>query len=83
MSLAKEKIIIPCPGCNKDIEITYYDVYTRKTAQCRRCKSSYKFNSRFTSKLQSSIRDFERAQEKFQDAFQDVISNADIDLKKK
>ena len=78
-SLEREKTEIPCPSCGRSIELTYRDLAgSKREAQCRRCKSSYKFNSSDQSRFRSAIRDFERSQEKFGDMMQKVISNADI-----
>ena len=78
-NLEREKTEIPCPSCGRSIELTYRDLaVSKREAQCRRCKSSYKFNSSDQSRFRSAIRDFERSQEKFGDMMQKVISNADI-----
>ena len=78
-SLEREKTEIPCPSCGRSIELTYRDLAgSKREAQCRRCKSSYKFNSSDQSRFRSAIRDFQRSQEKFGDMMQKVISNADI-----
>tara|TARA_B100001013_G_C24449173_1_gene378862 strand:+ start:88 stop:342 length:255 start_codon:yes stop_codon:yes gene_type:complete len=78
-NLEREKTEIPCPSCGRSIELTYRDLAgSKREAQCRRCKSSYKFNSSDQSRFRSAIRDFERSQEKFGDMMQKVISNADI-----
>ena len=79
--LEKEKTSLPCPKCNRDIEITYYDMFSRREAKCRRCGSMYKFNSIDANNLRSKIRDFERAQEKFGEAVQKIMKGADIILK--
>ena len=79
MSLEREKTEIPCPSCNRDIELTYRDLSgSKREVKCRRCKSSYKFNSSDQSKFRSAIRDFERSQKKFGEMLQRVIKNADI-----
>ena len=78
-NLEREKTEIPCPSCGRSIELTYRDLAgSKREAQCRRCKSSYKFNSSDQSRFRSAIRDFERSQEKFGNMMQKVISNADI-----
>ena len=78
-NLEREKTEIPCPSCGRSIELTYGDLAgIKREAKCRRCKSSYKFNSSGQSRFRSAIRDFERSQEKFGDMMQKVISNADI-----
>jgi len=78
-NLEREKTEIPCPSCGRSIELTYRDLAgSKREAQCRRCKSSYKFNSSDQNRFRSAIRDFERSQEKFGDMMQKVISNADI-----
>ena len=78
-NLEREKTEIPCPSCGRSIELTYRDLAgSKREAQCRRCKSSYKFNSSDQSRFRSAIRDYERSQEKFGDMMQKVISNADI-----
>ena len=78
-NLEREKTEIPCPSCGRSIELTYRDLAgSKREAQCRRCKSSYKFNSSDQSRFRSAMRDFERSQEKFGDMMQKVISNADI-----
>ena len=78
-NLEREKTEIPCPSCGRSIELTYRDLAgSKREAQCRRCKSSYKFNSSDQSRFRSAIRDFERSQKKFGDMMQKVISNANI-----
>ncbi len=80
--LEKEKTNLPCPSCRKDIEISYYDMFSRKEAKCRRCGSLYKFNSSDASNLRNRIRDLEKAQVKFGEAIQDIVKGADITIKK-
>ena len=78
-NLEREKTAISCPSCSRKIELTYRDLAgSKKEAQCRRCKSSYKFNSSDQRRFRSAIRDFEKSQKKFGDMMQKVISNADI-----
>ena len=82
-NLEREKTEIPCPSCGRSIELTYRDLAgSKKEVQCRRCKSSYKFNSSNQSRFRSAIRDFERSQEKFGDTKQKVIANADVVVKR-
>ena len=82
-NLEREKTEIPCPSCSKSIQLTYRDLAgSKREAQCRRCKSSYKFNSSDQSRFRSAIRDFERSQEKFGDTMQKVIANADVLIKR-
>ena len=82
-NLEREKTEIPCPSCGRKIELTYRDLAgSKREAQCRRCKSSYKFNSSDQSRFRSAIRDFERSQEKFGDTMQKVIANADVVVKR-
>ena len=82
-NLEREKTEIPCPSCGKSIELIYKDLAgSKREAQCRRCKSSYKFNSSDQSRFKSAIRDFERSQEKFGDTMQKVIANADVLIKR-
>ncbi len=80
--LEKQKTTLPCPKCSKDIELSYYDMISRKQAKCRRCSSLYKFNSSDASNLRSKIRDLEKAQEKFSEAIQKIVKSADITIKK-
>jgi hypothetical protein len=79
--IAKQTTELPCPKCNRAIEISFYDMMSRREAKCRRCYSKYKFKSSPASNLRSKIRDMERAQEKFQEAVQDLIESADMELK--
>ena len=82
-NLEREKTEIPCPSCGRSIELTYRDLAgSKREVQCRRCKSSYKFNSSDQSRFRSAIRDFERSQEKFGDTMQKVIANADVIVKR-
>lgn len=81
IKLEKEKTILPCPKCKRDIELTYYDMYSRREAKCRRCGSFYKFGSSEASNLRSRIRDVGRAQEKFADAMEKIKEKAEITIK--
>ena len=80
--LEKQKTTLPCPKCSKDIELSYYDMFSRKEAKCRRCGSLYKFNSSDASNLRSRIRDYEKAQDKFGEEIQKIVKGADITIKK-
>ena len=80
-NLAKEEMELPCPKCGRDIEVSYYTMYSRKEAKCSRCKSMYKFNSSDASNLNSCIRNFETAQDKFGKAIQRIIKGADREIK--
>ena len=79
--IEKQTTELPCPKCNRAIEVSFYEMMSRKEAKCRRCSSKYKFKSGPASTLRSKIRDMERAQEKFQKAVQDLVESADMELK--
>ena len=60
-NIEKQKISLPCPkGCSRAIEISYYDICSRREAKCSRCGSKYKFGSSEASNLKSAIRDVQR-----------------------
>ena len=60
-NIEKRKISLPCPkGCSRAIEISYYDICSRKEAKCGRCGSKYKFGSSEASNLKSAIRDVQQ-----------------------
>lgn len=80
--LEKEKTTLPCPNCKRDIEVTYYDMYSRREAKCRRCGSFYKFGSSEASNLRSRIQDVERSQEKFAEAIMKIMEKAEITIKR-
>jgi DNA-directed RNA polymerase subunit RPC12/RpoP len=79
--LEKQTTELPCPKCNRAIEVSFYEMMSRREAKCRRCSSKYKFKSSPASRLRSKIRDLERAQEKFQEAVQEVVESADMEVK--
>ena len=82
-NLEREKTEIPCPSCGRSIELTYRDLAgSKREAKCRRCKSSYKFNSSDQSRFRSAMRDFERSQKKFGETMQKVIASADVLVKR-
>ena len=83
MSLEREKREIPCPSCGRDIEVVYRDLAgSKREAKCRRCGSSYQFNSSDQSRFRLAMRDFERSQNKFGKPMQNVIANADVLVKR-
>jgi len=60
-NIEKQKIPLPCPnGCSKAIEISYYEICSKREAKCGRCGSKYKFGSSEASNLKSAIRDVQR-----------------------
>ena len=60
-NIEKQRISLPCPkGCSRAIEISYYDICSRREAKCSRCGSKYKFGSSESSNLKSAIRDVQR-----------------------
>ena len=60
-NIEKQKTSLPCPkGCRRPIEISYYEICSRREAKCRRCGSKYKFGSSEVSNLRSAIRDVQR-----------------------
>jgi transposase-like protein len=81
-NMDREKTIIPCPGCKKEMEVTYSDIYSRHEAKCRRCGSSMKFNYSATAQFKSILSELGRAQEKVGKAMQKVIETAELTIKK-
>ena len=54
--IEKQKLSLPClKGCSRDIEVTYYDICSRREAKCSRCGSKYKFGSSEASSLKSAM----------------------------
>lgn len=82
LSIEKQKTTVPCPGCKKDIEVTYYEMYMRKEAKCRRCSSSYKFGSNEVSNLRLRMRELDKAQDKLADAVKLMVDKATATVKK-
>jgi hypothetical protein len=79
--IEKQTTELPCPKCNRAIEVTFYEMMNRREAKCRRCSSMYKFKSGSVSTLRSKIRDMERAHENFQKAIQELVKSADMEVK--
>jgi|TARA_B110000238_G_scaffold193188_1_gene229342 hypothetical protein len=94
--LEKTKIELPCPkGCSSKIQITYYDICSRKEAKCSRCGSKYKFGSseasnlrsamnyvdRITNDIESKSKELERKIKDFQKANERLLKSPDIELK--
>ncbi|MCB9057815.1 MAG: hypothetical protein H6627_04570 [Calditrichae bacterium] len=82
-SFDKETMDFPCPGCKKEIEATYYDIYSRREAKCKRCGSSYKFSSSTASNLKSALTNLESAQKKLSDSMSKLLKDAELVIKKK
>lgn len=78
----KETVTLECPGCKREMEVTFYDVYSRREAKCRRCGSSYKFDSSAASNLQRALQERERAEKKLEEAMGHMYDKADIQIKR-
>ena len=48
----KETVALECPGCKREMEATYYDVYSRREAKCRRALEE---KERAEKKLEEAI----------------------------
>jgi hypothetical protein len=94
--LEKKKIELPCPkGCSKKIQITYYDICSKKEAKCSRCGSKYKFGSseasnlrsamsyvdRITNDIENKSKELERKIKDFQKANEKLLKSPDIEIK--
>ena len=96
--IEKQKIELPCPkrcSYSSKIEITYYEIISKKEAKCRRCGSNYKFGSSEVSNLRSSMsyvqrltdeisrksKELERKLKDFQKANEKLLKSPDIELK--
>jgi len=80
--LDKKMTGLPCPKCDRAIEVTYYDIFGKKEAKCKRCGSMYKFKPLDASHVKSAVSGLERAQEKLGDAIQKALKTADVQLKR-
>ena len=78
----KETVELECPGCKRTFEATYYDIYGRREAKCRRCSSSYKFDSSAAHNVQNALQDLERAEDKLKKSMQELYKKADVVIKK-
>ena len=96
--LEKQKIELPCPkGCSSysKIQITYYEICSRKEAKCSRCGSKYKFGSseasnlrsamnyvdRITSDIENKSKELERKVKDFERANERLLKSPDIEIK--
>ncbi len=95
--LERQKIQLPCPkGCSsRKIEITYYDICSRKEAKCGRCGSKYKFGyseasnlrsamsyvDRLTDEIERKSKDLERRVKDFEKANERLLKSPDIEIK--
>jgi len=94
--IEKQKISLPCPkGCSRAIEISYYDICSRREAKCGRCGSKYKFGSseasnlksamsyvqRLTDEIERKSKELERKIQDFQKANERLLKSPDIELK--
>lgn len=98
--LEKQRITLPCPkgkACSysSKIEITYYEICSRREAKCRRCGSTYKFGSSEVSNLRSAMnyvdritveierksKELERKVQDFQKANERLLKSPDIEIK--
>jgi hypothetical protein len=75
--IEKQSVELSCPGCQREIETTYYDICSRREAKCRRCGSMLKFNSSAVSYLRSALGDLGRAQEKVSKYLEKAIETAE------
>lgn len=80
--LERQVTELPCPKCERGIEVTYYDIFGRREAKCKRCGSMYKFKPLDASQVKSAISNLEKAQEKLGDAIQKALKGADVLLKR-
>lgn len=78
----KETVTLECPGCKREMEATYYDVYSKREAKCRRCGSSYKFDSSGAVNVKRALEEKERAEKKLEEAINNICDKADIQIKK-
>jgi transcription initiation factor IIE alpha subunit len=76
-AIEKQTVELTCPGCQREMEPTYYDICSRREAKCRRCGSMLKFNSSAVSYLRSALNDLVRAQEKVGKYLEKAVETAD------
>jgi hypothetical protein len=94
--LEKRKIELPCPkGCSSKIQISYYDICSRREAKCSRCGSKYKFGSseasnlrsamnyvdRITDEIERKSKELERKIQDFQKANERLLKSPDLVIK--
>lgn len=82
MKLEDSTTAFPCPGCGKEIEIKYRDIYTTRKAQCHKCRSEYRFESGTASRVRDRIRGLERASDDLRTALATAISKAEVLVKR-
>lgn len=73
----RTEIQLSCPGCSRAVELTYRDIFNRRKAACRRCRSELKFRGGDISQLQRAVRDREKADEKLADSLERAVDNAE------
>ena len=81
--IEKQRIELECPGCKREIEISYYNLINRREARCMRCSSSLKIQSMNASRLSQALRYFERAQSDVQKELEEAIEKAELNIKRR
>lgn len=78
----KVTVEMDCPGCKKTFEVTYYDIYGKREAKCKRCGSSYKFDSSSARNVQNALKELEHSNDKLEKAMQEILKKAETVTKK-
>ena len=82
-TLSRLKTSLLCPGCKRDIEPTFSDLYSRKEILCRACGCGFKLPASQQSELKHSLADYEKALRKKDEAMQKLMANVSVILKMK
>jgi len=76
-----QSIDLPCPGCGRTLEVSYYELYTRRKPTCKRCRSYYEITSSNASKLRSEVSKVERIFDKLEEILKDIKNDSDKMIK--
>jgi endogenous inhibitor of DNA gyrase (YacG/DUF329 family) len=82
-AIEKEKLELPCPGCQKPIQTTYHDFLNRMDVRCTRCSSSLKIQSMSASRLSQAFGNLERVQKEVKKEIDEAVAKAELNIKRK